>query len=111
MATTNPVSLISAPAKLTHLSQSRAAVFTTRRRKTSQEAGRALEVLGHAIEYLADEFALECMTGQKEIAGGVHPRVVAIEILKSCNRQIYLSCPEVPTLGERLRSILGFQRA
>jgi hypothetical protein len=81
-----------------------------RRRRVSQEFGRAIEMLGHAIEYLADEFALECMRGQEHVGVGMHPRVVAIEILKKCNRVVYLSCPEIPTLGERIRAVLHRQR-
>jgi hypothetical protein len=60
-------------------------------------------MLGHAIEYLADELALECMTGQVAHAGGAHPRIAAIELLKMLNREVYLSCPAVVTLEERLR--------
>jgi len=82
-----------------------------RRRRVSQESGRAIEMLGHAIEYLADEFALECMTRQEQVGPGMHPRVVAIEILKKCNRVVYLSCPEIPTLGDRIRAVLGRRRA
>jgi hypothetical protein len=85
-------------------------VVAARRRIVSRESGRAIEMLGHAIEYLADEFALECMSRQENIAAGMHPRVVAIEILKKCNRVVYLSCPEAPRLGERVRSWLRWQR-
>ena len=65
-------------------------------------------MLSHAIDYLADEFALECMT-QPAIDSvnpriGLHPRLAAIEILKQRNREIYFSCPEIPTMGERLRA-------
>ena len=88
-----------------------AAVIAPRRRIVSRDAGRAIEMLGHAIEYLADEFALECMSRQENIAAGMHPRVVAIEILKKCNRVVYLSCPEAPTLAERVRGWLRGQRA
>jgi len=88
-----------------------AAVIAPRRRIVSRDAGRAIEMLGHAIEYLADEFALECMSRQESIAAGMHPRVVAIEILKKCNRVVYLSCPEAPTLSERVRGWLRGQRA
>jgi hypothetical protein len=86
------------------------AVSPGRRRKIAPEAGRAIEMLGHAIEYLADEFALDCMSREPAVAG-VHPRVVAIEILKKCNRVVYAGCPEVPTLGERLRGWFRGQRA
>jgi hypothetical protein len=81
-----------------------------RRRRVSPEEGRAIEMLGHAIEYLADEFALECMSRQEHGGSGMHPRVVAIEILKKYNRVVYLSCPEIPTLGERIRAVLRRQR-
>lgn len=73
------------------------------KRKISREAGQAIEMLGHAIEYLSDELALECMVGQSENSVGARPRVAAIEILKMLNRDVYLSCPAVPSLEERLQ--------
>jgi hypothetical protein len=36
--------------------------------------------------------------------------VIAIEMLKARNREIYLSCPERPSLGDRLMSWLHLQR-
>lgn len=72
-----------------------------RRRRISPEAGHALEILGHAIEYLTDEFVR---------AGGplsVHDaRVEAVQLLMRLNREIYLACPEVPTPADRLRALL-----
>ena len=64
-------------------------------------------MLGHAIDYLADDFALECLSQEVRVETGLHPRVAAIELLKALNREIYLSCPQVPTWSERLRSWLG----
>ena len=85
-----------------------------RLRRISPQAGRAIEMLGHAIEYLADEHALDCMTRPERVMAGAgrgaHPCIEAIELLKSRNREIYFSCPEIPTLGERLRSWLGVCR-
>jgi hypothetical protein len=75
------------------------------------EAGRAIEMLGHAIEYLSDEFALECMSRKGEPVVGVHPQIEAIQLLMARNREVYFSCPELPTVGERLRSLLCVQRA
>ena len=77
-----------------------------RRRKISPEPGRALEILGHAIEYLTDEYVhaggfLSANDGQMN----------AVEILMAANRQIYFACPEVPTLGERCRSLLHLRTA
>jgi hypothetical protein len=72
-----------------------------RRRRISPEAGHALEILGHAIEYLTDEFVR---------AGGsvsVHDaQVEAVQLLMSLNREIYSGCPEVPTFADRLRALL-----
>jgi hypothetical protein len=77
-----------------------------RRRRVSPEAGRALEILGHAIEYLTDEFAH---------AGGSlcahNAQIEAVQLLMAINRQIYLACPEVPTAGERLRMLLHLRPA
>ena len=72
-----------------------------RRRRISPEAGRALEILGHAIEYLTDEYVHE---------GGsfsAHdPRLEAVQLLMARNREVYFSCPEVPTFCERVRAWL-----
>lgn len=88
-----------------------AGLTSFRRRKVTRDSGRAIEMLGHAIEYLADEFALECRSREDQVAAGKHPRIVAIELMMTRNREIYFSCPTVPTLGERLRSLLHLQRA
>jgi hypothetical protein len=73
-----------------------------RRRRIGPEAGHALEKLGHAIEYLADEFVHE---------GGVslsanEPQIEAIQLLMALNRQIYFACPEIPTFRDRIISLL-----
>jgi hypothetical protein len=90
--------------------RSGAAVRSQRPRKVSSEAGRAIEMLGHAIEYLSDEFALNCMDRILGTEPGLHPRLRAIELLKKLNREIYLSCPEAPTLKEQFQSWLRFKR-
>lgn len=82
------------------------ATFTGRvransRRHITPQAGRALEILGHAIEYLADEFAHE--GGPLSARDG---RVQAVQLLMALNRQVYFECPEAPTSGERWRSFL-----
>jgi hypothetical protein len=77
-----------------------------RRRRIAPEAGHALEVLGHAIEYLADEFVHEGSQFSPDDG-----RIQAVQLLMRINRQIYLDCLEVPTLGERLRSLLGLRAA
>jgi hypothetical protein len=77
-----------------------------RRRSISPEAGHALEVLGHAIDYLTDEFVS---------AGGSlsanNAQVEAVQLLMGLNREIYLGCPQVPTLGDRIRALLHLRTA
>jgi hypothetical protein len=77
-----------------------------RRRRISPEAGHALEILGHAIEYLTDEFVY---------AGGsfsVHDaQVEAVQLLMGLNREIYFDCPEVPTFADRCRALLHLRTA
>lgn len=77
-----------------------------RRRRISPEAGRALEILGHAIDYLTDDFVY---------AGGSFsghdPQVEAVQLLMGLNRKIYFECPEVPTVAERLRALLRLRTA
>jgi hypothetical protein len=63
------------------------------RRRPTPQSGRALEVLGHAIEYLADEYAVD--PSSKGPLGNLDPRIEAIQLLKKFNRQIYLSCEVV----------------
>ena len=76
------------------------------RRALSPVEGRALEILGHAIEYLADEYSVD--TAPKGPLGSADPRVEAIQILKSLNRTVYYSGAEVqPALRRIKRWVLG----
>jgi len=105
MATTIPNgNFISSPAAHTSRSRQRAQTSVYRPRKLSQEAGRGIEILAHAIEYLADQFSLECMNAGVKGNCVAQPEMVAIELMMELNRQIYFSCPEVPPLSERLRN-------
>ncbi len=72
-----------------------------RRRRISPEAGHALEILGHAIEYLADEYV-----HQGDSFSGNDAQLKAMQLLMALNRQIYLECPVVPSFAERCRSFL-----
>lgn len=82
--------------------RSTAARSSIRRRRITPQAGRALEILGHAIEYLTDEYIYR---GGQFYPGD--PEVQAVQLLAATNRAIYLACPEVPTLGERCLRLLG----
>jgi hypothetical protein len=77
----------------------RAAPFV--RRQLSRDAARALEILGHAIEYLADEYAVD--PAGKGPLGNADPRVEAIQVLKALNRSIYFSGTEVQPAFRRIR--------
>jgi hypothetical protein len=70
------------------------------RRRTTPEAGFALEILGHAIEYLADEYAHEA--GSLSSIHSQDPRVEAMQLLMAANRQVYYACPLVPSLYKRI---------
>lgn len=70
------------------------------RRRTTPEAGFALEILGHAIEYLADEYVHEA--GLLPSVHSSDPRVEAIQLLMAANRQVYLACPVTPSLYQRV---------
>ena len=59
------------------------------RRQLSPEEGRAIEILGHAIEYLADEYCADAQP--KGRLGNADPRIEAIQMLKALNRKIYHS--------------------
>jgi hypothetical protein len=65
------------------------------RRRIDAESGRALEILGHAIEYLTDEWV---HAGDS----GAHGPLDAVQILMAANRKIYYECPVEPSLCERI---------
>ncbi len=65
----------------------------------------ALEILGHAIEYLADEYAND-LAGKGPL-GNADPRVAAIQILKGLNRSVYYSGTELEPALSRMKRWLG----
>ena len=73
-----------------------------RRRHITPQAGRALEILGHAIEYLTDEFV-----HQGGVISADNGQLNAVQLLMALNRQVYYECPVVPTWTERLKALLG----
>jgi hypothetical protein len=79
---------------------------TNRRRQITPQAGRAIEVLAHAIEYLTDEFVHQGLAFSAK-----NEQLEAIQMLMALNRQVYFECPEIPTFGERCRSLLHFLSA
>lgn len=79
-----------------------------RMRRINERAGRALEILGHSIDYLADEFLVEFDSAPSALRCG---RVEAIQLLMAINRQIYFECPEVPALRERFTAFIPLFRS
>ena len=67
------------------------------RRRGSSEQGRALETLGHAVEYLVDS---RMRFNDPQAAAGERD---AIEILMRLNRAVFSECPEVIPFGRRVR--------
>ena len=72
-----------------------------KKRRISREAGIALEILGHAIQYLIDEHLHEGSLLKYEDA-----HVEALTVLKALNRQIYFECPETQRFRERCYALL-----
>jgi hypothetical protein len=80
-----------------------ARVRANRRRNITPQAGRALEILAHAIEYLTDEFVLQGLTFSAR-----NEQLEAVQMLMALNRQVYFECHEVPSFGARCRTLLHF---
>jgi hypothetical protein len=76
-------------------------VRVNRRRRISPRAGHALEILGHAIEYLTDEFVHSGAS-----LSSSNSQLEAVQLLMARNREVYFECPEIPSLGERYRAFL-----
>jgi hypothetical protein len=72
-----------------------------RRRNITPQAGHALEILAHAIEYLTDEFVHTGLTFSAR-----NDQLQAVQMLMALNRQVYYECPVVPSFGERCRALL-----
>ncbi len=66
------------------------------RRRPSPQQGRALEILGHAIEYLLDRYVLPTSEGC-EVAD-----VDAAQLMMRLNLEIFRECPEFVPLYQRI---------
>jgi hypothetical protein len=85
---------------------SAARVKTNQRRRITPQAGHALEILGHAIEYLTDEFV------HRGVDMSAHNSdLEAVQMLMALNRQIYFECPVAPRVTDRLLSLLHLRAA
>jgi hypothetical protein len=72
------------------------------RRRVNPQARRALEILGHAIEYLTDEFISEF---EDAPAAWRTDRLVSIQLLSEINRRIYFECEEAPGIKDHSNSL------
>ena len=70
------------------------------RRRITPQAGRALDILGHAIEYLTDEF----VHGNAPITAD-NAQLQATQMLMACNREVFYGCSEIPSFGERWHAL------
>jgi hypothetical protein len=73
------------------------------RRRPTPAQGRALELLGHAIEYLEDEL----LVGLDRPLPWTQGQLAAIDRLKQASRSVYFDCPAGFSLWARLRSRLA----
>jgi hypothetical protein len=80
------------------------------RRRIDMRAGRAFEILGHAIEYLTDEYVHEFTTQGRGSFPAADGPTQAIQLLIAASRKIYFECPEVEDLATRCLSILRGRR-
>lgn len=70
------------------------------RRVISREQGRALETIGHAVDYLNDVHLSE--GPENELLNDVCPITEAVQILVSLHMQLLSSLPLVEPLSQRL---------
>ncbi len=66
-------------------------------RRLTREQGRAIEILGHAVEYLIDS----------RLFGGESRDAEAISLLKRANRRIFQDSVVAVPVGMRVRQWLG----
>jgi hypothetical protein len=71
---------------------------TGQRRRPTPAQGRALEILGHAIEYLIDT---QLHTG--DFGAGAKDAAEASQVLMRLSREVFAECRVVVPAGERLK--------
>lgn len=67
------------------------------RRRGSRQQGKALEFLGHSVEYLVDS---RLFTTDEVVAKNDRE---AVQILMRASREVFAECPEVITVGRRMK--------
>ena len=74
------------------------------RRRPTPEQGRALEMLGHAVEYVVDS-RLYLPAGGAELSDEL-----AVQLLMRLSREVFAECAQVVPLRRRLRWIARWMR-
>lgn len=69
------------------------------RRRGSLQQGRALEALGHAVEYLVDSRMF--LAGQTDAKADQE----ALRVLMRLSRDVFMECPEVVTLWTKVERL------
>jgi hypothetical protein len=69
-------------------------------RRPTPLQGRALEVLGHAVEYLVDSRL------QPGSEASLHSDELAVQLLMRLNREVFAECAPVVPFGRRLHLLL-----
>ncbi len=67
----------------------------------SRNSRRALRMLAHAIEYVANEFLHDSIP-----PGPGNARLRAVQLLLAADREVYAGCPDAPGFAERCRWFL-----
>ena len=68
------------------------------RRRTSPKQGRALEALGHAIEYLVDSRMCDAHESPADVE--------AVRLLMLCSREVFSECAVVQPWHHRVQKAL-----
>jgi hypothetical protein len=70
------------------------------RRRVSARAAQGIELLRHAIQYLASEAIRDSIPPALQ-----RERMQALKLLMDLNREVYFECPVAPTFAERCRRL------
>lgn len=72
-------------------------LYMPARRRPTQEQGRALEMLGHAIDYVVDQ-----QLTAPDRTSALNDQD-AIRLLSWCSREVFAGCPEIGSVSNRLK--------
>ncbi len=85
------------------------AAVTGKRRVMTREQGRALETIGHAVDYLQDIYLHH--GPDQEILRSDSPAMEAVRILVATRRELLNSLPLRETFSQRIRNVLFHRKS